>query len=265
MINSQDRISSPENVADSIINSIYSGLRVALPCIVQSFDASKQTCTAQPTLKAKLTNYDGTVNLVDYPLLVDVPVQFPSAGGVTMTFPVKAGDECLVIFADRCIDFWWQNGGIQETIDPRKHHLADGIAILGIKSIPHVIPNISADSMQIRSDDGTSFIELNPTSKDINIKTPSNFSINANTIKMDASTITIDATTSIIIKTPVTTINGILQINGAIIQGGEGENNTATFNGSIQSTGDIKAGNISLEGHIHTGVHSGSDDTGAAK
>ncbi|MGU0160079.1 Gp138 family membrane-puncturing spike protein [Escherichia coli] len=24
---------------------------------------------------------------------------------------MKAGDECLVIFADRCIDFWWQNGG----------------------------------------------------------------------------------------------------------------------------------------------------------
>ncbi|MFW8450019.1 Gp138 family membrane-puncturing spike protein, partial [Klebsiella pneumoniae] len=62
---------------------------------------------------------------VNLPLLVDVPVVFPRGGGCTLTFPVKPGDECLVIFADRCIDFWWQSGGIQEPVDERMHDLSD--------------------------------------------------------------------------------------------------------------------------------------------
>ena len=29
---------------------------------------------------------------------------FPGGGGFALTFPVAAGDECLVVFASRCID-----------------------------------------------------------------------------------------------------------------------------------------------------------------
>lgn len=91
-------------------------IRVALPGIVQSFDPDAVTAVVQPSIRSVETDNDGNRVTQNYPLLVDVPVVFPRGGGCTLTFPVKAGDECLVIFADRCIDFWWQSGGIRKRI-----------------------------------------------------------------------------------------------------------------------------------------------------
>ncbi|WP_347004163.1 Gp138 family membrane-puncturing spike protein [Enterobacter roggenkampii] len=92
-------------------------LRVAMPGIIQSFDADAVTAVVQPAIRCVETDNDGNRTTRDYPLLTDVPVVFPRGGGCTLTFPVNAGDECLVIFADRCIDFWWQSGGVQEPVD----------------------------------------------------------------------------------------------------------------------------------------------------
>jgi hypothetical protein len=69
--------------------------------------------------------------------------RFPRGGGCTLTFPVKEGDECLVIFADRCIDFWWQSGGIQEPVDGRMHDLSDAFCIVGPQSQAKKISGIS--------------------------------------------------------------------------------------------------------------------------
>ncbi|MGC8050122.1 Gp138 family membrane-puncturing spike protein, partial [Salmonella enterica] len=78
----------------------------------------------------------------------------------SMTFPVAQGDECLVVFASRCIDSWWQSGGIQEQAELRMHDLSDGFAILGFRSQPRALSNISTTSAQLRSDDGATFIDL---------------------------------------------------------------------------------------------------------
>lgn len=79
-------------------------IRVALPGIVQSFAPDAVTAVVQPAIRYVEIDNDGNRITKNYPLLVDVPVVFPRGGGCTLTFPVKAGDECLVIFADRCID-----------------------------------------------------------------------------------------------------------------------------------------------------------------
>lgn len=46
------------------------------------------------------------------------------------------------------------------------------------------------------------------------------------------------------------------------ISGGTG-GATATFQGTIQTTGDIVAGTISLQNHVHSGVQGGDSNTGA--
>jgi hypothetical protein len=48
-----------------------------------------------------------------------------------------------VIFADRCIDFWWQNGGVQEPVDDRVHDLSDAFCIVGPQSQAQKISGIS--------------------------------------------------------------------------------------------------------------------------
>ena len=96
----------------------------ALPGIIRSFDPETVTCEVDIAVKVNLTKAgtlyeDYQYESANYPILVDLPVIFPRGGGVTLTFPIKEGDECLIVFSSRSIDFWWQNGGVQERADGR--------------------------------------------------------------------------------------------------------------------------------------------------
>lgn len=135
-------------------------LRVAMPGIIDSFDASTQTVTVQPTLRERIRNEDGSQSWVELPLLVDVPIILPRAGNFLLTMPITKGDECLVVFADMCIDAWFSNGGIQNQIEKRRHDLSDAFCIPGCWSQPNVISNYSTNSTQLRNEAGTSYIEL---------------------------------------------------------------------------------------------------------
>ena len=112
----------------------------ALPGIIRSFDHKTVTCEVDIAVKVNLTKAgtlyeDYKYESADYPILVDLPVIFPRGGGVTLTFPIKEGDECLVVFSSRSIDFWWQNGGIhvwciyiKNILDFRDYLISNGIA-----------------------------------------------------------------------------------------------------------------------------------------
>jgi len=74
----------------------------AIPGIVQSVNFSAMTVEVQPSIQGTIENENGTIQSVNLPLLVDVPIVFPSAGGFTITFPIVAGDEVLVVFGATC-------------------------------------------------------------------------------------------------------------------------------------------------------------------
>lgn len=143
-------------LADGIINR----LRVAMPGIVHSYNAEKQTCTVQPAIRETLRDDQGMVSQVALPLLLDVPVVFPRAGSWAITLPVQKGDECLVIFADACIDAWWQSGGVQNPAELRRHDLSDAIAILGPTSQPKKLANVAGDGIELRNLAGNVKIKL---------------------------------------------------------------------------------------------------------
>lgn len=153
-------LADSEEQAARAFKSRQAGIWTALPGIIQSFDPVKMTCVVQPAIKAVLFAQDGSASDVALPLLLDCPVQFPSGGGFTQTFPLKEGVECLVVFASRCIDAWWASGGIQSQAEMRMHDLSDGFCIPGIRSVPNVIANISLTSTQLRSDDGSTFVDV---------------------------------------------------------------------------------------------------------
>lgn len=134
-------------------------LRVAIPCQVVSFDAAAQTITAQPLIRENI-NINSVPTPVELPQLIYVPVMFPRAGGFALTFPISTGDECLVVFADMCIDAWWQNSGVQNQEDHRRHDLSDGFAIFAPTSQPNKLTGYATSTVQLRSDDGSTIIEL---------------------------------------------------------------------------------------------------------
>lgn len=127
----------------------------ALPGVVVSFDPANQTCVVQPLIQGMVQAPDGSFSWVTLPLLLDCPVFFPSGGGVSLTFPISAGDECLVVFASRCIDQWWQSGEVSVQAELRMHDLSDGFVFPGIASKPAVFGNISTTHAQLRNAAGT--------------------------------------------------------------------------------------------------------------
>ena len=160
-------IFDPNRFSEKATNSRLTQVWTALPGIIQKFDAGALTCEVQPAIKGRVTQEDGSIQLVNMPLLLDCPVVFPHGGGCTLTFPIKAGDECLVVFASRGIDYWWQLGGIQPPPEARMHDLSDGFVIPGPWSQAQKISGVSTSAVQLRSDDGAAFIELNPGSHNV--------------------------------------------------------------------------------------------------
>lgn len=175
-----------------------SNLWTALPGMVTKFNAALQTCEIKPTIKASVLDSKGQTTWVELPLLLDCPVIFPSGGGYTLTFPIVAGDEVLVIFASRCIDSWWQSGGIQVQAELRMHDLSDGFVLPGPKSIPNVLPSLSATDVQLRNWAGTTTISIKPDGK-IELVSPEEVDVVA----------------------PQVRITGNLTVTGAIIAGGK--------------------------------------------
>lgn len=165
-----------------------------MPCIVQSVNWDAMTIEAQSAIQGLVNNVLGGIDSVNMPLLLDVPIVFPSAGGFTLTLPIVQGDEVLVVIANRCIDAWWQNGAVLEdgTISPqrqmelRMHDLSDGFAIPGPRSIPNVLGNISATNAQLRNDAGTTYLEITHDGK-IKLVSASEIDLTASSIKLNGS------------------------------------------------------------------------------
>ena len=142
-------------------------LRVAITGVVTEVNYSAQTVSVQPTIREKI-EINGTYQWVELPILINVPFFVYSGGGYCITLPVSPGDECLVIFADSCTDAWWQSGGVQNQVERRRHDLSDGMAIVGFRSQVHTVPGYSGDSVQVRTEDGGTFIDLKPGQVTIN-------------------------------------------------------------------------------------------------
>lgn len=171
------------------------GIWTALPGVIQSFNPVAMTCEVQPGIKVNVRQQDGTIVSVALPMLVDCPVQFPSGGNCTLTFPVGQGDECLVVFASRCIDGWWQSGGVQEQAELRMHDLSDGFVLLGFRSQPRVLSGISASAAQLRTDDGQAFVEVNAATHAINIQTTAPVNVTSSaSARVTAPSISLGAT-----------------------------------------------------------------------
>lgn len=229
-MNISEWIGNEEEALKVMTENYIQNARVAIPAIIVQFDPQKQTASVQPAIKDTLQGQS-----VALPELSDVPVQFPRAGGYSLTFPVKAGDECLLVFSDMCIDGWWQSGGVQNQAEKRRHDLSDACAILGITSIPKALKNVCMEGVQLRNDSGTDYIQISEQG-----------------ILLKSKNIRIEGTTDIV---------GVTTINGSHI----GTDGTSIIKGNVNITGDAVIGGISFAGHTHGGVETGGSSTQTPK
>lgn len=213
------------------MDGMRSGLWTAMPGIIQSFSASAVTATVQMAIKGIVQDQTGKSQFVNLPLLVDVPVFFPRGGNCTLTFPIAKGDECLVVFASRCVDGWFQSGGIQAPMQPRMHSMSDGFALVGFFSQATKISGISTSTAQLRSNDGSTYVEVNPAGQIVNVVAPGGMTL----------------------TTPTVTITGTINVQNV-----QGASSASTISGSMTATGtitgqtDVVGGGKSLKTHTHT-------------
>lgn len=245
----RERIGDPEETLRMAFDGHQSGMWTALPAIVQKFDAARMTADVQPAIKATIRQQDGTFADMNLPVLLDCPVFFPSGGGCTLTFPVAAGDEVLVIFASRCIDGWWQLGSVQRQPEFRMHDLSDGFVLPGIRSQPRKF-GVNTTGAQLRTDDGAAYVEVDPGSHLVKVQTSGNITANAGgSIEMTAAaTITLNAPNIV--------------LNGQLTQGKGSNGGDMTIQGPMTVAGDVTAGGKSLINHVHSGVQTGGGTTG---
>lgn len=220
-IDLRDRSDSFEETLRAMFDDFRSGQFTSMPARVVNYDAQKQTISAQPTIKAYVLQKDGTSKAVDYPVIPDIPVQFPGSGGQTMTFPVKAGDECLLNFCSRSQDSWQQSGGVQAPMDTGMNNLSNAFAMLGFRSNPRALTNVSTDATEVRSDDGNTKISLSGAGG-VGISTDKNVGISA--------------------------------ANGVSIGGGAGD---TTITGTVRIIGELIVNDVVFSTHKHTGVQPG--------
>lgn len=171
-------------IFNEVAYQIGCDLRVAVPGIINSFDETKQTVTVKVALR-EVVNINGVATVKEIPLLLDVPIVVPRAGNFVLTMPVTAGDECLVVFADMCIDSWYTRGSVQNQLERRRHDLSDAFAIIGCWSQPRVIPGYSTSAAELRSEDGTVKVsvednQLTVTAPTVNVTASEQVNISGN-------------------------------------------------------------------------------------
>jgi len=139
-------------------------LRVAIPCIVQTFNpgdgvSTPPTVSVLPAVMDELYQNVGGASQatpIQWKYPWTIPVLIPGGGNFLMTFPIQAGDECLVVFCDMDIQQWRQAGGVNNAqMDKRRHDLSDGVAIMRPHSAAVPIPDYNLGAAELRNLDGT--------------------------------------------------------------------------------------------------------------
>lgn len=242
----RERLDDDEESLRMAMEGQQAKIWTAIPGIVTAVDLDKQTVSVQPAVQGQTTNEAGDVSNVNLPLLVDVPICWPRAGGFAITFPVAAGDEVLVVFASRCIDSWWQSGGVGAQAEVRMHDLSDGFAVLAPTSQAKKLSNVQSDGVEMRTESRSTFIRL----------TEGSIFIKGNIVHEGNNT-----QTGNMQRTGTSTTTGKITGQGGMqVSGGTG----VTMSGNLTHTG----GTITSEGknigstHTHSGVTVGGGNTG---
>ncbi|MGI8773189.1 MAG: Gp138 family membrane-puncturing spike protein [Acidobacteriaceae bacterium] len=231
MIHLEERLISQSGQWDRKLMALERHVRVALPGIVQSFDAAKQTVTVRLAVREVMLTTQETPYLpdslthVEMPLLEEVPIFLPRAGGFTLTMPIAAGDECEIVFSDMDFQAWWQSGGVQNQIANRRHDLSDAIAHFGPWSQPRVLGNYSTASAQLRSDDGTVAVDVAANA----------VTVTAPTVTVNASqNATVNAQQTVTVEGRTVNVNGQSQVN-------------------VSGNGQTIIEGVNFREHVHTG------------
>ena len=143
-----------------IVQHALDKTNTAIPAFVVSYNAQKQTVDVQvPFVDYYEQAGTDEPQTHAWPELPDVPVIFPRGGDWSISWPLKKGDNVLLVFSQRSIDDWYITNG-QGSVSPqdlRAHDISDAFAIPGPPTDQTALNADAAnsDDLIIRHSDGT--------------------------------------------------------------------------------------------------------------
>lgn len=206
---------------------------------------------------------DGNWNAVPHGTVFRLPYSRLQTGTDAIIMDPKVGDIGIAVFADHDISAVKATLGQANPGSRRRFDMADGMYLFSVLS--GVTPG-----QYIRFYAGG-----------IDVVTPGNMNVTVGgalsalvtgTASVESGDVMTLTAPHIIMDTPLVSITGVVDVENSRHIGG----NTARFNGPVEIltgdltldagnavvSGDVTAGTISLENHVHSGVQPGGGDTG---
>lgn len=203
---------------------------IMMPGRILEYFPDTQTATVRISVERVYSTSVSLDNTIARTLLEDVPVHTPSGGGWSLTFPIKAGDTCLIMFSQFGYDHWMfdnkDEAGLRIDGEPmpwvnRRFSSSDGFALVGFNPMPVSIQSYSDVNSEWRNVDALQKISLK-----------------------ENGDITIDTPTKVTITAPLTEIVGNLTVSGTTV-----------------GTGEITGIGVDLSTHTHGQPNTGADAT----
>ncbi len=112
-------------------------VHTGIPGRIETYDASKLQASVQ--IEVRQARYDENGDRVPdrLPVVCNVPVIFSGGGGSRLTFPVKRGDQCWLMFSEASLDRWGERGGDVDPVYDRRHHIASAVCLVGLSDFGH--------------------------------------------------------------------------------------------------------------------------------
>ena len=195
-----------QEVVDQILKSTRSqieGIHTALPGEIKSYDTDKGLAVVQP--KIKYTKPDGST--LDYPEISGVPVVFPQSKSVTIAWPVKQGDGCLLVVSERSLDYWMYGS---ETDTQLLYDLSNAIAIMGISPKGNSTMKTACDDNGVAIAAGSTKVKITPDTTKVEM--------GGTTLTVTSSGVTIAGNLTVkggvTVRDDVKSSNGTISLNG---------------------------------------------------
>jgi len=219
-------------------------IHTVIPAKIESFDPDR--CVASVLPYGKFKKPDGM--MMDYPKISDVPVYVMQSGGqsATIAFPVKSGDECLLLFSEQTLDTW--RTGAKSDTDLR-FDLSNAVAIVGMFSKPNPLMKTAVEKDAVIIDRNGTRITLLP-SGGVEI-------IGDTTIK---GNLTVTEETNL--NGPVTTGNDLNVSGNLNSSGSEMLAGNLVISGNITAGGAGTIGGMNMNTHTHTSSEAGYQTSG---
>ena len=182
------------DVLDFVVDEKLKQIHTAMPGRIVDYDPRTKRATVQPAIDWLMT--DGSTRR--RPVISNVPVMQPSAGGMTVLLPVRQGDPVMLLVSERGLTEFKRSLQESRPDVSRFFSLGDSVALLGFGA--REIGPAYTDAVCIQAEDNSSHIALREDGR--------TEIYNEASTRVRTTTARIEAESEIVLDAPSITIRG---------------------------------------------------------